>query len=67
MKLVPPTGYGFDDTLLLKALDAFGPSSARGVVVVPADESDAGLQRLHDRGVRGIRCMLLSGASGLLP
>ena len=65
--LVQPTGYGFDNTCLLESLDAFGSSSARGVVVVPADVSDAELQRLHDRGVRGIRFMLLAGAGGLLP
>ena len=38
--LVQPTGYGFDNRLMLDAMAALG-GAARGVVVVPADTSDA--------------------------
>ena len=41
--------------------------AARGVVVLPADVSDAELQRLHALGVRGVRFMMLAGAGGVLP
>jgi D-galactarolactone isomerase len=40
-----------------------GPE-ARAVVVVPADVSDAELERLHAAGARGVRFMMLAG--GLL-
>ncbi len=65
--LVQPTGYGFDNACLLEALSALGPTSARGVVVVPPDVSEGELRRLHDQGVRGVRFMLLAGAGGVLP
>ena len=64
--LVQPTGYGFDNACLLAALAQLG-DAARGVAVLPADVSDAQLQRLHERGVRGLRFMMLAGAGGLLP
>ena len=64
--LVQPTGHGFDNTCLLAALAQLG-DAARGIAVVPADVSDAQLQRLHDHGVRGVRFMMLAGAGGLLP
>jgi len=64
--LVQPTGYGFDNACLLDALAQMG-ASARGIAVVPADVSDAELQRLHDAGVRGLRYMMLAGSGGLLP
>jgi len=64
--LVQPTGYGFDNACLLAALAQLG-AAARGVAVLPADVGDAQLQRLHERGVRGVRFMMLAGAGGLLP
>ena len=64
--LVQPTGHGFDNTCLLAALAQLG-DAARGIAVLPADVSDAQLQRLHDHGVRGVRFMMLAGAGGLLP
>lgn len=64
--LVQPTGYGFDNRCMLGALAQLG-ASARGIAVVPADASDAELQRLHDAGVRGVRFMMIAGAGGLLP
>lgn len=64
--LVQPTGYGLDNTVLLNALTQSG-DVARGIVVVPADVSDAELRRLHALGVRGVRFMMLAGAGGVLP
>ncbi len=64
--LVQPTGYGFDNRLMLDAMAALG-GAARGVVVVPTDTSDAELQRLHAAGVRGVRYMMLAGSGGVLP
>lgn len=63
--LVQPNGYGFDNSLMLEGLAQLG-SSARAVVVVPPDVSDAELQRLHALGVRGVRFMLIAGAGGAL-
>lgn len=62
--VVQPTGYGFDNSCLLLALDQLGPGS-RGVAVVPPDVPEAELQRLHRAGVRGVRFMMLAG--GVLP
>lgn len=64
--LVQPTGYGLDNRCLLDALAEMG-DSARGIVVVPADTSDAELERLHAAGVRGVRYMMIAGAGGPLP
>lgn len=64
--LVQPTGYGLDNACLLAALAQLG-EAARAVAVLPADVSEAQLQRLHARGVRGVRFMMLAGAGGLLP
>ncbi|MES2958982.1 MAG: amidohydrolase family protein [Pseudomonadota bacterium] len=63
--LVQPTGYGFDNRCLLDALGQLG-DAARGVACVPADVSDAELQRLHSTGVRSVRYMMLAGSGGLL-
>jgi D-galactarolactone isomerase len=62
--LVQPTGYGLDNSVLLEALAQAG-HAARAVVVLPADVSDAEVQRLHAQGVRGVRFMMLPG--GVLP
>lgn len=64
--LVQPTGYALDNSVLLAALGEAG-AAARGVVVLPADVSEAELQRLHALGVRGVRFMMLAGAGGVLP
>lgn len=52
--VVQPSVYGADNTALLDAL-AQRPERLRGVAVVDPGVSDAALQALHDRGVRGIR------------
>ncbi len=64
--LVQPTGYGFDNHVMLDALAQLG-SAARAIASVPADTSDDELARLHGLGVRGIRFMMIPGAGGLLP
>jgi predicted TIM-barrel fold metal-dependent hydrolase len=53
--LVQPSVYGFDNSVLLAALAA-GPERLRGVAVVPAEIEQTELERLHERGVRGVRC-----------
>lgn len=64
--LVQPNGYGFDNSLMLESLAQLGGAGAgaRAIATVPADVSDAELQRLHALGVRGLRFMLIAGAGG---
>ena len=57
--LVQPSVYGSDNHLMLSALEK-SKGRHRGVVVVQDIVSDAELQRWHTRGVRGIRCNLVS-------
>ena len=52
--VVTPSTYGTDNACTLDALAQLG-DSARGVAVVAADVEDAELDRLHARGVRGLR------------
>ena len=63
--IVQPTGYGFDNRCTLGALAAVG-DTARAVVIVPPEVSDAELQRLHAAGVRGVRFMMIAGGGGPL-
>jgi predicted TIM-barrel fold metal-dependent hydrolase len=53
--LVQPSVYGFDNSVMLAALAA-EPERLRGVAVVPVDVEQMELQRLHELGVRGVRC-----------
>ena len=64
--LVQPTGYGFDNSCVMDGLAQLGADVARGIVVVKPEVTDTELRRLHDRGVRGVRFMMLAGAGGLL-
>ncbi len=59
--VVQPSVYGKDNSCLLEAMAAIGPS-ARGVVVVDETVSDAELERLTKLGIRGIRFFMLRGA-----
>lgn len=52
--VVNPSTYGTDNACTLDALDQLG-ASARGVAVVAQEVSDAELDRLHARRVRGLR------------
>jgi D-galactarolactone isomerase len=56
--LVQPSAFKFDNTVLLAALAAVGPSS-RAVVTVERNATDATLQHLTSLGVRGARFHLL--------
>ena len=62
--VVQPTGYGFDNRCTLDAMKQLG-TGTRGIAVVAPDVSDAGLNRLHQAGIRGVRYMMLAG--GVLP
>lgn len=52
--IVQPSTYGTDNSLVLDALKEFG-ASARGIVVIKEDITDADLKSMHDLGVRGVR------------
>jgi D-galactarolactone isomerase len=53
--VVAPSNYGFDNACLLDALEQLGLQQARGVAMLHPDISDAELDDLHARGVRGWR------------
>ncbi|CAG7940701.1 unnamed protein product [Penicillium nalgiovense] len=58
---VQPSVYGTDNSCLLDALRALGPSRGRGVVVVdPATVKPETLNEWHALGVRGLRINLQS-------
>jgi len=63
MVLVQPTFYGTDNTLTLDVLRRVGPDRCRAVVRVPADVSEAELDRYHELGVRAIRLDLFARAA----
>ena len=56
--LVQPSVYGTDNAAMLDALREAGPSF-RAVAVVENDIGDAELDRLHEAGVRGVRCNIV--------
>lgn len=58
--VVQPTGYGFDNSCTLSALERFG-ANARGVAMLPPQHSDDEIARLHEAGIRGLRYMMLAG------
>jgi D-galactarolactone isomerase len=62
--LVQPNGYGFDNRCMLEALVCLS-ENARAIAIVEPDATDAELDRLTRKGVRGIRYHLLPG--GMLP
>jgi predicted TIM-barrel fold metal-dependent hydrolase len=53
--LVQPSVYGTDNRAMLAALSS-NPNKFRGVAVIDPNIGDAELERLHQAGVRGIRC-----------
>jgi D-galactarolactone isomerase len=59
--IVQPSAYGSDNRCTMEGVAAIGPS-ARAVVVVEPDVSDAELERLTKLGARGIRFFMLAGA-----
>jgi D-galactarolactone isomerase len=58
--VVQPTGYGFDNSCTLATLKQFG-ATARGVAMLPPQQSDDEIARLHKAGIRGLRYMMLGG------
>jgi D-galactarolactone isomerase len=63
--IVQPSAYGTDNRCTLAGMAALGKDIARGIAVVDTSVSDAGLERLRDAGIRGIRFLMLPG--GALP
>lgn len=54
--LVQPSSYGTDNRCLLSALDRIGSQRARAIAVIdPASTDRAELERMHAKGVRGVR------------
>lgn len=47
--------FGTDNTCLTDAIARFGAENARGIAVVQPDVTDAELEALHAKGVRGLR------------
>jgi D-galactarolactone isomerase len=58
--IVQPTGYGFDNSCTLAALEQLG-DSARGIALIAPDAPEAEIQRLHKGGMRGVRYMMIGG------
>ena len=52
--IVQSTAYGTDYRILVDSLAEAGPNY-RGIAVIDDTVSDAGLQRMHDGGIRGVR------------
>ena len=63
--LVQPSVYGFDNTCMLDALDA-ARDRLFGIAVPAPDVTPQDLVRMHERGVRGVRCNLIQ-PGGLAP
>jgi D-galactarolactone isomerase len=63
--IVQPSLYAFDNRATLDVVAAMGPARARGVAVCRAQASDAELDDLHARGIRGLRVFLLVDDVGL--
>ncbi|MDJ0896167.1 MAG: amidohydrolase family protein [Alphaproteobacteria bacterium] len=60
--LVQPSVYGTDNTAMVDALaeaERTAPNTFRAVAVVDPDIPETELDRLHEAGVRGVRCNLL--------
>lgn len=58
--VVQASAYGTDNSCALDAMKQMG-DSARGVASLNADVTDAELQRLTDRGMRGLRYLMFPG------
>jgi len=59
--IVQPSFYGTDNSCLLDTLDVVG-DTARGVVMIESDITDAELEGFHRRGVRAVRLDLFKRA-----
>lgn len=56
--IVTPRNYGVDNDVTLDAVAQLGLDRARGVAVLRSDVSDATLNALHAKGIRGVRFSL---------
>ena len=56
--VVQPIGYGFDNSCTLDGMAQLG-EGARGICIVPPETPDEGLRALHEKGVRGVRFMMI--------
>jgi D-galactarolactone isomerase len=59
--VVQPTAYGTDNRCTLEAIASLG-GNARGIAVIDDSISAAGIGRLHDAGMRGVRFRMLDDA-----
>jgi D-galactarolactone isomerase len=59
--IVQPVTYGFDNRCTLDSVALFG-DNARAVVTVPASITDSELERLWQRGARGLRYHQMRGS-----
>jgi len=66
MVIVQPSVYGFDNDCTTEAVEAFGTSRARSIVMIQPDTANAELRRLHDTGARGVRFITVSPGGGSL-
>jgi len=66
--LVQPSIYGTNNEAMLDAM-AKDTTRLRGIAVLPYDTGEAEIERLHDLGVRGVRCNIvdLKFDKGVLP
>ena len=61
--VVQPSIYGTDNRATLAAVSAIGLDRSRAVVMLPTDTNTAELDRLHQRGARGVRFLSLQTGS----
>jgi len=57
--LVQPSGYGFDNSAMLEAMEA-APGRYKAIAVISGEESDRALEDLAARGVVGLRFNLVN-------
>jgi len=63
--IVQPMGYGFDNRCTMDALRAAN-GSARAIISMPKDATDADLIRLDAAGVRGVRFQMVPNSGNIM-
>lgn len=61
--IIQPSAYGTDNRCLLDALKQMGIENSRAIVVVDGEISNQKLEKMHKKGVCGIRYNVSRGAS----
>lgn len=56
--VVQPKDYGLDNSCTLNAIAKLGIENTRGIAVVTPNITDAELEKLHEKGIRGVRFSL---------